>query len=141
MKRLLFFLLACCITTYTYAQNITVKGKVTDAADGPLIGAAIKVKGSSGGTSADNNGEFSISVPTGSSLLISFVGFEPKEVQVTSGGPLNIILSDSGNSLGEVVVVGYGTQKKATLTGSIASVSNAEISTTKTQNVQNMLTE
>jgi len=140
MKRLLFFLLACCITTYTYAQNITVKGKVTDAAGGPLIGAAIKVKGSSGGTSADNNGEFSISVPTGSSLLISFVGFQPKEVQVTSGGPLNIILSDSGNSLGEVVVVGYGTQKKATLTGSIASVSNAEISTTKTQNVQNMLT-
>lgn len=140
MKKILFFLLACCITTYTYAQSITVKGKVTDATGGPLAGAAVKVKGSPGGTSADNNGDFSISVPKGAWLIVSFIGFDAREVQVTNSKTLNVVLTDSGNSLGEVVVVGYGTQKKATLTGAVSSVSNAEIETTKTQNVQNMLT-
>ncbi|RBQ07885.1 SusC/RagA family TonB-linked outer membrane protein [Pedobacter miscanthi] len=140
MKKQLFLLLACCIATFTYAQNIAVKGKVTDAKGGPLIGVVVKVKGSTGGTSSGTDGGFSISAPNGAILIFSYVGFESKEIKVPGNGSVNITLSENNNALGEVVVVGYGTQKKATLTGSVSSVSNAEISTTKTQNLQNMLT-
>lgn len=122
-------------------QEITVSGKVVDDTDQPLPGVGIKIKGSSTGTTTDPNGNFSIKVPgTNSILAFTFIGFEPQEIKVANQNKINVKLKAVQAELGEVVVVGYGTQKKATLTGSVSSVSNAEISTTKTQNVQNMLT-
>lgn len=140
MRKLLFFLLACCISINVQAQNTTVKGKVSDGSGGPLVGAIVKVKGGSTATSTNTNGEYTIAVPSGAILTFSFVGYDPKEGLVPQNGILNMSLSETNSSLEEVVVVGYGTQKKASLTGSVASVSNKDIVTTKNQNVQNMLT-
>nr|WP_294897549.1 TonB-dependent receptor [uncultured Pedobacter sp.] len=142
MKKLLFFLLASCIVMQTYAQNISVKGKVTNANGEPLLGAQVKVKGTSGGTITDLNGGFVISAPQGAYLTITYIGYADKDVKVTSANSssLNITLTEAGVGLNEIVVVGYGTQKKATLTGAISTISGEELNTTKTQNVQNMMT-
>jgi len=142
MKKIVFFLLACCVTIYTYAQEITVKGKITDKNGDPLIGAIVKIKGSSGGASTDANGQFTISAPPNSLLTISYIGFAQKDVQVSNANfnNLNVILTEERLDLDEVVVVGYGTQKKATLTGAVSSISSEELNTTKTSNVQNMMT-
>lgn len=103
----------------TSPQQIRATGVVSDA-EGPLIGASIRQKGNpTNGTSTDIDGKFSISVPKGAVLLISYVGMKGQEVKVT-GQPLDIILESSSDMLDEVVVVGFGTQKKVNLTGSVS---------------------
>ena len=119
-------LLSCllCFHHPAQAQELrTVSGTIVDSASGePIPGASIRIKGSTKGIAADAKGNFTISVPTpGSILVISGAGFRP--VQITpSGGIVNIRLSASNQQLNDVVVVGYGTQKKATLTGAISTV-------------------
>ncbi|GAA4200009.1 TonB-dependent receptor [Pedobacter jeongneungensis] len=140
MRKLLFFLLGCYISVSVHAQGTPVKGKVTDENGGPLVGAVVKVKGGSAASSTNNNGEYAITVASGAVLTFSFVGYTTKELPVGESRTINVSLSETDKSLEEVVVVGYGTQKKTSLTGSVASVSNKEITTTKNQNVQNMLT-
>lgn len=103
----------------TSPQQIRATGVVSDA-EGPLIGASIRQKGNpTNGTSTDIDGKFSIYVPKGAVLLISYVGMKGQEVKVT-GQPLDIILESSSDMLDEVVVVGFGTQKKVNLTGSVS---------------------
>ena len=108
------------------AQNKTVTGKVTDSKDGlPLIGASVSVSGSTNGSVTDVNGVFSLSAPaTATTLVVTYIGYNRKEVPITSG-TVNISLDLNNNSLSEVVVVstGYGTQRKKDLTGAITNVS------------------
>nr|WP_294895674.1 TonB-dependent receptor [uncultured Pedobacter sp.] len=97
-------------------------GKITDSEGEPLVGVSIAVKGSKSGTVTDINGNFSINVPEGSTLVISYLGFETKEVVTGKNAVLNIKLSQSQNSLDEVVTVGYGTKKRSDINGSIATI-------------------
>lgn len=104
-----------------------VTGIVIDSKGEPVIGASVRLKGSSIGTITDVNGKFSIPAKEGSILVISFIGFSTKDVIVSGKGSLNITLTESSQSIDEVVVVGYGTQKKVSVTGSVASVKSDEI--------------
>src|SRR6201991_2186287 len=100
-------------------------GKVLDEKGQPLVGASVRIKGSKTGTSTDANGSFTLEVPDNTTLIISYLGYEDKEIAASGTAPLNISLRLAANSLNEAVVVGYGTQKKVNLTGAIATV-NAE---------------
>ncbi len=105
-----------------FAQNRTIKGNVTDANGEPLIGATVNVKGNSTlGTLTDLDGNFSLSIPNqrGVVLVVSYVGYEPKEIDVAGRTVINVSLSDDTQVLSEVVVVGYGQQKKASVVGAI----------------------
>lgn len=106
-------------------QKIT--GKVTDSTGQPLVGVTIRVQGGSTGTVTDAEGNFALDVPDNAVLEISYIGYDSKTVNVNGQSNLNIILQLSNSSLNEVVVIGYGTQKKRDLTGSITSVSGDDI--------------
>ncbi|WP_442587501.1 SusC/RagA family TonB-linked outer membrane protein [Pedobacter sp. AW31-3R] len=110
-----------CIRMTTFAQAV-VTGKVIDAKTSEtIIGASVKVKNGTGGAITDANGIFKINAAAGAILQVSYIGYQPLEVPATSG-TMVIKISPALNDLNEVVVVGYGTQKKATLTGSVATV-------------------
>ncbi|WP_426670558.1 SusC/RagA family TonB-linked outer membrane protein [Mucilaginibacter sp. McL0603] len=111
-----------------FAQNLSVKGKVTDAASNEtLIGVSVTIKGTTEGTQTDVNGAFSISAPSNATLVISYIGYKPLEVPVNGQTTLDVKLQAQNNALNEVVVVGYGTQKKADVTGAIATVKGADL--------------
>src|SRR3954453_22926778 len=127
----LLLVLLLTIGTYTgvLAQTQTVTGKVTSAvaADSALTGVSVQVKGSKTGTVTDNNGNFSINAPATGTLVFSAVGYTTQEVSVNNRSTVNVQLAADVQSLQQVVVVGYGTQRRRDLTGSIASVSAAQI--------------
>lgn len=107
----------------SYAQEpIVITGAVISTDGVALPGVSVKYKGSTTGTITDANGRFSLTVPSGGTIVLSFIGFTTKEVQVTQTTTLNITLSDDVQALSEVVVVGYGTARKQDLTGSVAVV-------------------
>ncbi|WP_345243311.1 TonB-dependent receptor [Nibrella saemangeumensis] len=119
-------------------QNVS--GTVTDETGGGLPGVSVAVKGTMRGTVTDANGSFSISVPDRNAVLVfSFVGYEPQEITVGDRSTLNVRMNTDVKSLNEVVVVGYGTQKKADLTGSVASVDVEQMLTKPAADVSNML--
>lgn len=106
-----------------YQQVGNCKGLVKDASGEAIIGASVVIKNSTNGTITGIDGDFVLSnVPKGAKLVISYVGYIPQEV-VFNGQPLTIVLKEDSKTLDEVVVVGYGVQKKANLTGSVASIS------------------
>lgn len=111
------------------AQNgIWIKGTVLDQNRQPVIGAAVIVKGTSNGVVASTDGSFEIKVSDESAVLVfSSLGYETKEVQAVSGKPMIVTLNEVTSTLDEVVLVAYGSQKKVTVTGSVASVSNKDI--------------
>jgi len=112
-----------------FAQNITVKGKVIDGGDKtPLPGVSILIKGTQNGTQTDVNGNYSISVPANATLVFNFVGYTAQEQAVNNQNTINISLASSTQQLEQVVVVGYGTQRKIDVTGSVASVKGEDIS-------------
>lgn len=117
-----------------------VTGLITDSNGEPIIGATVKIEGSNIGSISDINGHFSLEVSPTSRLSISYIGYKTALVSILGKTNLQISLLEDTKNLDEVVVVGYGTQKKATLTGSIAAVNNKEIVTTKNENILNMLT-
>lgn len=108
-------------------QTKTIKGKVVDNAGEPIIGANVLVKGTTTGVITDIDGQFALDAPVGSTLVISFIGFQTKEVKSTAA-PMNIVLSDDAKALEEVVVVGYGVQRKVTTTGAVSKVDGEELS-------------
>lgn len=136
------FLLFLLISGSILAQGQRViHGTVTNDNREALQGASVVLKGNSMGTSTDASGKFDISIPEkGGTLVITYVGLITMEVPVTSKNILYVQLKPASSSLTDVVVVGYGTQKKATLTGAISSIKGEDIVTTKNENVQNMLT-
>jgi TonB-linked SusC/RagA family outer membrane protein len=130
------------LTTEMQQAEITVTGTVTAADDATALpGVSITIKGTSQGTTTDKDGKYSIQVPDGDAVLVfSFIGFLSQEVTVSSRTVIDIGLTTDIQQLSEVVVVGYGTQKKETLTGAVSAVTSEEIVTTRNENVQNMLT-
>lgn len=116
-------------------QNETCKGLVKDASGEAIIGASVVVKGTMNGIITDFDGNFSLSdVSKGSIIVISYVGYQTQEVK-WNGAPLTITLKEDAKVLGEVVVVGYGTQKKANLSGSVAMVNSKELENRPIQNI------
>ncbi|WP_348722740.1 TonB-dependent receptor [Parabacteroides goldsteinii] len=108
-------------------QSSTIRGKVIDTNGDPVIGANIVEKGTTNGTTTDVEGNFSINAKSGSTLVITFIGYVREEVKANAGRRMEIILQEDSETLEEVVVVGYGTMKKADLTGSVATVSSEVI--------------
>ncbi len=124
LKRLLLFGAFFCFSAVS-AQ--TVSGTVADAS-GPLPGASVVVKGTTNGTQTDFDGNFTIdNVDASATLVISYLGYSTQEVAVNGQTTLNIVLVEDASQLDEVVVVGYGTQKKSTITGSISKVTNESL--------------
>lgn len=103
------------------AKLITVKGTVTDTKGEPMIGANIRVKGTVAGTTTGTDGSFSLKVPAGSTLHISLIGYEPREIKAKAG-TMRIALQDNSKLLNEVVVVSYGSQLKREVTGSVVQL-------------------
>lgn len=101
---------------------ITIKGKVLDKSGEPIIGANVIEKGTVNGTITDLDGNFTLNVNTDSKLVVSFIGYETVELKVDNKKELNITLKDDTETLDEVVVVGYGTQKKMNLTGAVSTM-------------------
>ena len=113
--------------SFTYSNrsqvDIPVKGKITDRKTGEtLIGVSVKVKGAKTGVSSDGNGNYSINAPANGILTITYIGYETLEVPINNRGLVDISLVGSNTSLDEVVVIGYGTQKKINLTGAVSTV-------------------
>lgn len=111
-----------------YAQETTVSGKVTDGDTGePLPGVSVVIKGTTTGTATNFDGDFSLPVPDGSSLIFSFVGYTPLEVEVGNQTNIDVSLKTDMVALEEVIAVGYGVQKKKELTGAVAQVKSEEM--------------
>ena len=121
------FAVFCLFTSF--AQQKTITGKIINATTGSsIIGATVAVQASKEATQTDAEGNFSISVPsTAKALVITFVGFETQTVSITNQAEINVAMQVANSQLSEVVVVGYGTQKRKDLTGSVSSISAAEI--------------
>ncbi|MBP3776196.1 MAG: TonB-dependent receptor [Prevotella sp.] len=124
LRRTLGLMVLLCMMPFSlHAQNITIKGTVS-AADGPIIGATVKVKGAQGGTVTDYDGNYTISAQSNATLVFSYVGFETKEVKVGGKHVIDVTLVEDETLLNEVVVVGYGTMRKSDLTGAVTQVDN-----------------
>jgi TonB-linked SusC/RagA family outer membrane protein len=124
----------------TQPGKITVKGKIVDEKGEPLPGASLQQKGTSNGTITDINGNFSLSVSSDDTLIVSFVGY--KIIEVTVGGKTelgNITLVSDSKELDQVVVIGYGTQRKVDLTGSVAVVNTEEMKKVSNSNISTIL--
>ena len=127
MRAMLLFLLVAMISLGVSAQNVAVKGTVKDKTGETVIGASVVLKGNSSvGTITDIDGNFSLSVPASSTLIISYVGMKTQEVQLDGSSSYEITLEDDSQALEEVVVIGYGSVKRKDLTGSVATV-NSEV--------------
>ena len=124
----------------TQGQVIKVSGQVVDQDGQPLIGATVKVKNAKTGLVTDLDGKFTISVASDAVLAVSYLGYKDREIAVRGRADLGEIqLTDDSNMLEQVVVVGYGTQKKADLTGSVAVVNADELKRVSNSNISSML--
>lgn len=120
--KVFMLLLACVFGTVVAQENSIVKGTVIDGSGEPLVGVSVLVKGTTTGVVSGLDGTFSISVRNGETLVFSYVGYIKQEQLVGKEKNLKIVLQEDAKSLEEVVVVGYGTQKKVNLTGDRKSV-------------------
>lgn len=128
---ILLALMNSSLTASPEFQQRIITGKISDSNGNPLPGVNIVVKGTTIGLASGTDGKFSISVPSSSSVLsFSFIGYFPTEITVGNQTVINVILGENIRDLGEIVVVGYGTQKKSDVSGSVASF--------KTENIQRM---
>jgi len=122
-------------------QQKKIAGIVRDNSGNPIPGVTVVIKGTTAGTNTDANGSYVLNnIPSNAMIVFSFIGMKTTEVKYGGQNTIDAVLTDESIGLEEVVAVGYGTQKKATLTGAVASVKSEEILATKSQNVQNMLT-
>lgn len=119
---LLVVIFATQLQQRAYAQERSVTGTVVSSENVPVVGASVLIKGTQTGTQTDNNGKFAIQAAKGQVLVISFVGFQSKQVTVGESNTINIILSAIDQSMEDIVVVGYGTQKRGDVTGAVTTV-------------------
>ena len=139
--RILSVWLMCLMTVTTaFAQTRTVKGTVIDETGESIPGANVVISGTTKGTSTNADGVFSIDVPQNGALEISYMGYIRQKISVGNQQNLNIQMQPDISMLDEVVVVGYGTQRKATLTGAVSSIKSEDLTITKNENVVNMMT-
>ena len=128
------------VANTTNQQSKLVKGTIVDATGMPVIGANVMVKGTTNGTITDMDGNFSLEAPVGATLVVSYVGYSNQEIKVGNQKNLSIALKEDSEALDELVVVGYMTQKKASLTGAVASMKMEEnLNTISTTSVGNLL--
>ncbi|SEA05326.1 TonB-linked outer membrane protein, SusC/RagA family [Segatella bryantii] len=141
MKRYILFLFISLLTFSLHAQNIDVTGTVIGESDQePIIGAYVKVKGSTAGAVTDLNGTYMLKGVSGkATLVISCVGYATQEIPVKDRHTLNITLKDEASDLNEVVVIGYGAVKKGDLTSSISAIKGDKLEHMSTGNVMNAL--
>lgn len=134
--RVLPILILCMLLCTVALAQKTVTGKVNGADSKPLGGASITVKGTSVGTFTDNNGAFSLNVPAGkSTLVVSSIGYEAKEFDITSTSSLDVSLTATVSNLNEIVVTGYSSQRKKDIIGAVAVVNVAELKSTPSANL------
>ena len=128
IRRLFLLTLFSFLIVESYAQNKTISGTVTDFTGEPVIGASVLVNGTTNGTITDLNGKFSLSnVPTKGTITITYIGYKKQEVSVAGNTNFKITLQEDTETLDEVVVVGYGVQKKSDVTGAMARVGEKEL--------------
>jgi len=122
-----------------FAQPVAVKGKVVDSQGNGIAGINILEKGTTKGVFSDANGEYSITVDKNAVLVFSFLGYNKEEVPVAGKTTININMTESIKSLDEIIVIGYGTQRKSDLTGAVASVKIEDLKGRSVINVEQML--
>lgn len=140
IKSLLFISALVMSSAAAQAQGIMVKGKVVDQHNEPIIGATVGVDKGKAKTVTDIDGNFTLQVPANAQIVVNYIGMKPATQSVGGRRELNFVLQDDVNQLQDVVVVGYGTQKRGSITGSVAAVKGDEMVRTKNENPQNMLT-
>src|SRR5688572_2621316 len=118
----LFACLLLLTSLVAFSQEKKITGKVTDVSNLPVAGATVAIKGSNVATQTNADGNFTLSVPANAVLVISFVGFEPREVPVGAQSDLSISLASSSSNLNEVVVTGYSSQQRRNIVGAVATV-------------------
>lgn len=133
--QLLLFL--CFSSLFGFAQQ-KISGRVVSG-DSAIVGASVNIKGSTVFTQTDGTGRFTINAPGNATLIISYVGFAEQEVNVANRTSITIVLQRTDLQMGEVIVVGYGTQKKSTLTGSVSTVTGTEVAKSPSPNVTSSL--
>ncbi|GHT63070.1 SusC/RagA family TonB-linked outer membrane protein [Bacteroidia bacterium] len=127
---------------FTTTQQVVQReysGIVTDDSGDPVIGASISVKGTNAGTVTNLDGYFSINAPSGSVLAVSYVGYKPKEIALGNNTNLDIALNEDNKLLDEVIVIGYGVQKKSVVTAAISRVSSSDLETTTPTRIEDVL--
>jgi TonB-dependent starch-binding outer membrane protein SusC len=141
MKKILLFTGALFFSVFLFAQQKTISGTVTDKANSkPLIGVTVILKGTQTATFTDGNGQFTLSVPgPGGSLIFSYVGYDSLSAPIGEQTVFNISMQAGNEKLDEVVVVGYGTQIKSQMTGSVSTVAASEIEHTPASTVEQTL--
>lgn len=143
-KRRLFRLFATFLTLFAlmqaHAQEVKVTGTVTAAADqSPIIGANILIKGTTTGLVTDIDGNFALDVPVQATLVVSYIGSQTQEFKITHATHLNIVLKDNAIGLEDVVVIGYGSQRKSDLTGGIMAVNEEKLQLVSSNNLMDRL--
>jgi len=122
------------------AADITITGQITEAVSGqPLPGVTVLIKGGTTGTQTDAAGHFTLKVPDNATLIVSFVGYESQQIPVAGKSVINVQLRESARVLNDVVVVGYGTQKRTSLTAAVSTLKTAEIVNKPVVNLTNSL--
>jgi len=136
---LAFFILSVLFSPSLQAQSLEIKGKVTDTNQEPLIGATILVQGTEQGTITDINGNFQLKTDPKATLIISYTGFSSKIIVVGNQTVWNIMLEPEDLKLDEVVVIGYGSQRKSQITGAISSLKGKDIQDQPVSNLANSM--
>lgn len=136
LGKLRIWLLVVGLVTQAYAQDLTIKGKITDNSGDGLPGVNVTVKGTQKGVVSDAEGKYQLNgVPAKATLVFSFIGYLKQEIEVNNRTVIEVVLEADVKSINEVVVVGYGTQRKIETTGSIASVKSSDLVQTPVANV------
>lgn len=139
--RLILFCFIIFCPFILYGQNISISGNVKGKTGDPLIGVTVQVKGTSSGAITDFDGNYSLSnVPKNSVLVFSYIGMVTQEIEVKGKSSIDVVLKDDVELLEEVVVVGYSTQKKVSVTGAVASISNDKLKQSPSANLVGSLT-
>lgn len=134
----LFFLIFCAFSN-AFGQNRVVRGKVVDDLNEPLVGVRVVLKGTGVGTATDIDGIYKLSVPSDATLVFTYIGYNSVEVEVSGRSVVDVVMKEDSKLLSEVVVVGYGTQKKVNLTGAVSTVDSEELGDRLSHSVTNML--
>ncbi|KAB4166859.1 TonB-dependent receptor [Bacteroides uniformis] len=137
IQLLLFF--AFMLPMGALAQNIQLNGTVTDVSGESVIGASVLEKGTTNGVITDIDGNFTLSVSPKATIIISYVGYAPQEIALNGRKELKVVLKEDTELLDEVVVIGYGTQKKSDVSGSVSSVSGDKLNNIPTANAETAL--
>src|SRR5690606_24372022 len=126
-QRLGLWLFLLTLSVHAFGQSIQISGQITEENGEPIPGASVIVKGTTVGTAADLDGRYTRSAPGNGTLVFSFIGYESQEVNVANRAIINVSLKPTLSDLQEVVVVGYGTQKRSDLTGAVSSVKSEQL--------------